>query len=453
MRISSGSFRNGGHNKLAAHAPTLIGLAIAAFLVLISSAAFFQGVAVGAVLAPNITAPTVAGAINVKAPGTEAFWSQLTPLQVPLSASTTYGGAVQGASVKIASNGTHILMAVTYSDPTQSNASVTTGSPTADQTKYGGLFFANATIHRADQFAVWWAMTQTPGPPPCMQIGTNQHGGTSAASLAGTGNLWRWVGSSTDSGGATFATAKYGAGTGPLATHLINYTHSFATNELLNTTGFYVLGQSSSNVNSTVMYGPNHAAYSPYIVYEKGVYDSTAHTWTQIIARPLTTTPSAAIAQFAPGAVYYFAVAAWDGGAHPIPAGVPAPTGWTSMADNAQTKSISTWETVQFSGLAPGASSLTTITAPASTVTATQTTTQTQIQTQTATQTTTQVSTSTATSVSTATVTGAPSTSTVVSTVTGESPSYQTATAVSLAAMLIGLIAGMVAVGRFGRRT
>jgi len=285
-----------------------------------------------------------------------------------------------------------------------------------------------------------------------MQIGTNQHGGTSAASLAGTGNVWRWVGSSTDSGGATFATAKYGAGTGTLATHLINYTHSFATDMLLNTTGFYVLGQSSSNINSTVLTTANHAAYSPYIVYDKGVYDPVAHTWTQIIARPMTTTPTTAIAQFAPGSIFYFAVAAWDGGAHPIPSGTPAPAGWTSMADNAQTKSISTWETVQFSGLAPGASSLTTITAPASTVTATQTTTQTA--TQTTTQTTTQVSTATSTSTATSisTVQGTPETTTVVSTVTGESPSYQTATAVSLAAMLIGLIAGMVAVGRFGSR-
>ncbi len=390
-------------------------------------------------------APTVSGAINTKAPGTESFWSQLTPLEVPLTATDTYGGAVQTAAVKVASNGTHILMAVTYSDPTRSNASVTTGAPAIDQTKYPGLFYANATIHRSDQFAVWWAMSQTPGPPPCMQVGTNQHGGTSAASLAGTGNVWRWVASSTDSGGATFATAKYGAGTGPLATHLINYTHSFASDMLLNTTGFFLLGGGSSNINSTVLYTSNHAGFSPFIVYDKGVYDSTAHTWTQIIARPMTTTPSTAIAQFAPGQMYYLAIAAWDGGAHPIPAGVSVPAGMTSMADNAQTKSISTWVTMQFSGLAPGASTLTTITAtaPASTITQTATSTA--------------ISVSTQISTATSTVAGAPSTSTVVSTIAAadsSNPSFQTASVVALIAMIVGLIAGMVAVGRFqGRRS
>jgi Ethylbenzene dehydrogenase len=412
-----------------------VSAAIALAFAILASTTYFSGVPVGAALAPSILAPTVSGSINTTNPGTEAFWSQLTPLDVPLTATTTYGGSIQTASVKMASNGTHLLMAVTYSDPTMSNARAGT-APTADQTKYPGLFFANATVHGFDQFAVWWAMSQTPGPPPCMQVGTNQHGGTSPAALAGTGNVWRWTASSTDSNGTSFKTAKYGAGTGPLATHLINYTHSFANDMLLNSTGFYLLGQGSSNVNSTVLYGPNHAAYSPYIVFDKGVYDYTAHTWTQIIARPMTTTPAAAIAQFAPGTVYNLALAAFDGGAHPIPAGVPAPAGWTSMADDQMTKSISTWVTVEFTGLAPGATTLTTITAPASTVTETQTTSVV----------------STTTSISTSV-----STTTAVSTVATENnsnPSFQTATVASLAAMVIGLIAGMVAVGKFqGRKS
>jgi Ethylbenzene dehydrogenase len=407
-----------------------IGVAIALGFMIFASATYFSGIPVAAALAPNILAPTISGSINTQSPGSEAFWSQLTPLQVPLTATDTYGGAVQTASVKIASNGTHLLMEVTYSDPSMSNGRVGT-APVADQTLYPGLFFANATVHGFDQFAVWWAMSQTPGPPPCMQVGTNQHGGKSPASLAGTGNVWRWTGSSTDSNGTSFRTAKYGAGTGPLAGHLINYTHSFATNELLNTTGFYVLGQGSSNVNSTVLYGPNHAAYSPFIVYDKGVYDYTAQTWTQVIARPMTTTPSLAIAQFAPGAVYNLAIGAWDGGAHPIPAGVPAPAGWTTMADDSMTKSISTWVTVEFSGLPAG---------PASTSTSTLTSTVSQTVTQ------------------TTTVTGAPST--VVSTVTvqntqtSSNPSFQTATAAVLVAMVVGLIAGMMAIGRFqGRKS
>ncbi len=406
-----------------------ITVAITFVFMVFASASYFGGVPVNAALTPNILAQTVSGSINTANPGSESFWSQVTPLQVPLTATDTYGGSIQTASVKIATNGTHILMEATYSDPTMDNSRVS-GGPTANQTQYPGLFFANATVHGFDQFAVWWAMSQTPGPPPCMQVGTNQHGGKSPASLAGTGNLWRWTGSSTDSNGTSFKTAKYGAGTGPLAGHLINYTHSFATNELLNTTGFYVLGQSSSNVNSTVLYGPNHAAYSPYIVFDKGVYNYTAHTWTQVIARPMTTTPSTAIAQFAPGAVYNFAIGAWDGGPHPIPAGVPAPAGWTNMSDDSETKSISTWQTVAFSAQPAGVSSTS---ASASTVT------------QTVTETTTTVSTAISTAVSS-------TVSTVISTVTGSNPSYQTATAGALIAMVVGLVAGMMAVGRFQGR-
>jgi hypothetical protein len=426
MRLNSGSFRElirsrAARGRLRApRSSTFLAGGIIAVLALLSSAAFFQGVAVGAALAPDILAPTIAGAaINVAAPGTESFWSQLSPLQVPLTATDSYGGTIPTASVKIASNGTHILMEVTYSSSHQDNSSVTTGAPLAPAADLG-LFFANATIHRADQFVVWWAMTQNPGPPPCMQVpyGTNEHGGTSPASLAGTGNVWRWTASSTDSGGATFNTAKYGAGTGPLATHLINYTHSFATDMLLNTTGFYSLGQSSSNINSTVLYAPGtHVVYSPYIVYEKGIYNNTAHSYTQVIARPLTTTPSTAIAQFAPGVVYNFALAAFSGGPNPIPAGVPTPAGWTSMADTDMTKSISTWVTVEFSGQAPGASAVTTVT-----------------------QTTSIISTTTATSVST------------VTSPNGSNPSFQTATAATVVALVVGLIAGMIAVGRLEGR-
>ena len=163
----------------------------------------------------------VSGSINTANPGSESFWSQLTPLQVPLTATDDYGGAVPSVAVKIASNGTHILMEATYSDPSMSNSRVS-GGPTANQTQYPGLFFANATVHGFDQFAVWWAMSQTPGPPPCMQVGTNQHGGKSPASLAGTGNVWRWTGVSTDSNGTSFATAKYGDRTGALAGHQSN---------------------------------------------------------------------------------------------------------------------------------------------------------------------------------------------------------------------------------------
>ena len=327
---------------------TLSEVAVIVGLLVISSAAYFQGVTFGATAAPDVIAPTVSASINTASPGTESFWSQLTPLTIPLTATDDYGGATPSVAIKVATNGTHLLFSSTWSDPSQSIKRVS-GGPSAGSS-YPGLFFANGTIHGFDQFAVWWSLSQNPGPPPCMQLGQPGKGGP--ASLAGQGNLWRWTASSTDSGGASFATAKYGKGT-PLAGHLINYTHSFARDLLLNTTGFFTLGYDSSNVNSTVAYDSSHVAYNDQVVWAKGIYDSTAHTWTLIAARPLTTTPSQSIAQFAQGQVFHFALGAWDGGAHPIPAGVPAPAGWTQMSDDGETKSISSWYTMSLSSAGP----------------------------------------------------------------------------------------------------
>jgi hypothetical protein len=409
-------------------------------LILLSSGAYFQGVPVAAATAPDIVAPTVTGAINVQNPGSEAFWNQLTPIVVPLTATDNYGGGVASVSIKIATNGTHILMSATWSDPVPAVNRL--GTAPATPAAYPGLTFANATTHQFDQFAVWWSLQQTPGPPPCMDIGTNMHGGTSQAAIAGTGNVWRWTSSSTDSGGASWPTAKYGAGT-PLATHLINYTHSFATDNFINQTGFYVLGYGSSSINSTVGTNSAKVPYQNQIVYAKGVYSNATKTWDIIAARPLVTSPSTDIAQFSYGQTYDFAVAAFMGGAHPIPAGVPAPAGWTEMADSGMTKSISTWVTLQLSPNAPGASTTTSSATPSTvTSTATVTNTATTTSVSTATTTATVTNTATTTSVSTATTTAV---STTVATTTVTNSVISTAAYIgAIAALLVGLTAGII---------
>ena len=327
---------------------TVVEILVVGGLLVMSSLAYFQGVSFGAEAAPDIIAPAVAGSINTAHPGTETFWNQLTALQVPLTSTNDYSGVTKSISLKMANNGTDLLLSATWSDPSQSIKRVSGGPSAGDN--YPGLFFANSTIHGFDQFAVWWSLNQNPGPPPCMQVGAPGKGGP--ASLAGQGNLWRWTASSTDSGGPNFPTAKYGAGT-PLARHLINYTHSFARDLLLNTTGFFTLGYDSSNINATVPKDQSGAAYNSQIVWAKGVYNNSTDTWTLIAARPLTTTPSTFISQFAQGKTYYFALGAWDGGAHPIPAGVPAPAGWTQMSDDGETKSISSWFTMAISSQGP----------------------------------------------------------------------------------------------------
>jgi len=315
-------------------------LAVVMILVLLSSATYFQGVPVGAQLSANIVAPLVKGSVDIQKPGQEAFWNQVAPLQIPITASDDYGGFVKSVSVKIANNGTHVLFWAKWSDPTQNNRSIS-GAPS--DPKYPELFFANAPYYRSDRFAVWWSLDQLPGPPPCMQPSALGKGG--AASIGGRGNVWQWIASSTDSGGFTFATSKGGAGT-PLAGKLLNLTHSYARNQLLNTTGFFTLGFDSSNINSTVGYAENNIPHDVLLVWAKGVYDNTNHTWTLVEARPLTTTLKQNIQQFALGQTYYFAIAAFDGGPHPIPAAVPHPAGWTQMADNGMTKSISSWYTM-----------------------------------------------------------------------------------------------------------
>jgi len=123
---------------------------------LLSSVAYFQGVPVNAATAPDIVAPTVSGSINVQNPGSESFWSQLTPLTVPLTATNSYGGAVPSASIKIATNGTHILFSATWADPVPATNRL--GTAPATPAGYPGLFFANSTIHGFDQFAVWWSL-------------------------------------------------------------------------------------------------------------------------------------------------------------------------------------------------------------------------------------------------------------------------------------------------------
>lgn len=403
-----------------------VSIAIATAFIILASTTYFSGVPVGAQLAPSTLAPTVSASINTSAPGTEAFWKQLTPLQVPLTASNDYGGVTKSVSVKIANNGTHILMALTWSDPSQSNRSIS-GAPAAPAA-YPGLFFANATYHRADRFGVWWALSANPGPPPCMQPSAAGKGG--AESITGRGNVWQWIGSSTDSGGFTYGTAKFGAGT-PNAGKNMTYAHSYAKNMLLNQTGFFDLGWTSSNINATVGVDPvSKTPYNTFQVYAKGVYDNTAQTWTLVMARSLTTPGTTTnIQQFTTGSTYYFAIAAFDGGAHAIPAGVPAPAGWTQMADNGMTKSISTWYTMALSPLAP--SQLTTSTT-SSTSSAPSTTTVTQ-------------------SASTVTQGGATLTTTVTNTGQSTGIAFETAAVAAFAMLIVGFVAGVAVIARFAR--
>jgi hypothetical protein len=367
-------------------------LAIVMILVLISSATYFQGVPVGAQLSANIVAPTVTGSVDIQTPGQDAFWNQITATQIPLTSSNDFGGATKFVTVKMANNGTHLLVYATWSDPTESRI----GHNTIEEESFPALFYANSTYAYEDRIVFWWSFDQTPGPPPCMQKSAYGHG--EGESLAGTGNLWHWKASRTDSLGTSYGKLKYGSG--PNKGKPLIPAHSYADNEFINTTGHYQLGWDQYPTaavpgNFTIAEGENHIAYNTFLVAAHGAYDSSTHTYKWVAARSLTTAPALRTVQFASEKTYYLAVAVYDGGPIPIPSTVSHPAGWSFYGENEETKSISSWYTM---GLGPAA---------------------------------------TVTSVSQSTVTAA---------VTPGGITFETAAVVSFAMLLIGFVAGMAVI-------
>lgn len=321
-------------------------ITIVLVFVLLSSAAYFQGVPVGAQLAPNVVAPTVTGSVDVTNPGHEVFWNQITGAEIPLTSSNDYGGATKSVTLKMANNGTHILVYASWTDPTRSIIK----NNVIEDASYPALFYANSTFYYEDRIVFWWSLDQSPGPPPCMQKSAYGHG--EGESLAGTGNLWHWKAARTDSGGTSFGKLKYASG--PNKGQPLVPPHSYADNEFINKTGHNQLGwdqypTSTTPGNFTIGYGENNLPYNTFLVYAHGVYDSSSHTWTWEAARSLTTTPTLHTVQFSPNTTYYFAVAAFDGGPIPIPSTAAHPAGWSSYGENEETKSISSWYTMALS--------------------------------------------------------------------------------------------------------
>jgi len=313
-------------------------LAVVMILVLLSSAAYFRGVPVGAQLSANVVAPVITGSVNLQNPGQEAFWNQIAATQIPLTSSSDFGGATKFVTVKMANNGTHLLVYATWSDPTESRVN----HNVIEDESYPGLFYANSTFAYEDRVAFWWSLDQTPGPPPCMQKSDYGHG--EGESLAGTGNLWHWKGARTDSSGVSYGKLKYGSG--PNKGKVLIPAHSFADNEFINKTGHYQLGWDQYPTDFTVGEGENNIPYNTFLVAAHGAYDSSANAYRWVAARTLTTTPALHTVQFASEKTVYFAVAAYDGGPIPIPSTVPHPAGWTFYGENEETKSISSWYTM-----------------------------------------------------------------------------------------------------------
>lgn len=349
-----------GHNFKKLESRLAI-LAVLLALILLSSAAYFEGIPVGAQLSANMVAPRVTGSVDIQHPGQEAFWNQIAATQVPLTSSNNFGGATKMLTLKMATNGTHILVFATWSDPTESRV----GHNTIEEDAYPALFYANSTYAYEDRIVFWWSLDQTPGPPPCMQKSPYGHG--EGESIAGTGNLWHWKASRTDSLGTSYGKLLYGSG--PNFKKPLIPSQSYADNEFINTTGHYQLGWDQYPTpavpgNFTIGDGENHIAYNTFLVAAHGVYDSSTHTWRWVAARTLTTSPALHTVQFTPDKTYYFAVAAYDGGPIPIPSTVPHPAGWSLYGENEETKSISSWYTMAISNAVATSSATASTTVP-----------------------------------------------------------------------------------------
>ena len=297
-------------------------------------------VPVGAQLSANLMASNVQGSIDLSQPGAETFWSQITGAAIPLTSSDPYGGNTKSVLVKMANNGTDLLVYATWADSTESRLN----RPVIEDEneKYAGLFYANQTYSYEDRIVFWWSLDSSPGPPPCMTDAAPGHG--EGQSLAGTGNLWHWKSARTDNQGTLWGKVKYGSG--PNKGLTMSYLHSYADNEFINTTGHFQLGYDQYPDSFTIGFDPNHMTYETYLVSAHGAYDSSSHMWKWVAARKLTTTPSLFVQQFSPEKVYNFAVAVFDGGPIPIPQGVDHPAGWTMYGENEETKSISSWYTM-----------------------------------------------------------------------------------------------------------
>jgi hypothetical protein len=314
-------------------------------LLLLSALAFYQGVPVFAQSSPNFVAQAVTGPINLNAPGGETFWAQINGVQVPLTSTNNYGGNVKSILVKFATNGTHILVFASWTDPTESR----TKNSVIESDSYPGLFKANATFAYEDRIVFWWSLDQNPGSPPCMQKSPAGHGEGEA--LAGTGNLWHWKAARTDSLGTSYGKLKYGSG--PFLGQPIAPAHSYSDNEFINVSGHYQLGFDQYPNSFSIGYDPNKIPYNTFVVSAHGVYNPASHTWSWVAARPLTITPGLHDIQFRANQNYYFSVGIWDGGPIPIPSTTTAPAGWTSFGENEETKSISTWYTMQLGAPTP----------------------------------------------------------------------------------------------------
>ncbi len=328
--------------------------------VLLSTATYFQGVAVGAQLAANMVAPTISGSVDINNPGHESFWTQITGAEIPFTSSNDFGGATKSVTVKMANNGTHILVYASWTDPTESR----TKNDVIEEESFHGLFYANSSYSYEDRIVFWWSLDQNPGPPPCMQHAPEGHG--EGESLAGTGNLWHWKGARTDSLGTSYGKLKYGSG--PNKEQVLAPSHSFADNEYINKTGHYQLGYdqyptATSPGNFTIGEGENSIPFNTFLVSAHGVYDSSTHTYNWVATRTLSTTPTLHTLQFIPDKTYYFAIAVFDGGPIPIPSTVNHPSGWSFYGENEETKSISTWYTMALSSVAP-TTSTTAVTSP-----------------------------------------------------------------------------------------
>ncbi len=296
----------------------------------------------------NITSYRVNGAPNYTMPGSEPFWSQINWTTVPLAASVSPGGGhTPSMLVKSANNGFDIYVLFRWNDtagPSYLGDSELYQAPNGTLLPFGPentvnvtQLFYNSTYYYPDRAAMLWfiANQSQRQQSPKMELGTN------GAITGGAAEIWHWQGNPTDNnvnddgfpGGYTDAGNN---------TIYPEDNLSFAEDDYVNTTGFFVIPGSIGGA-------PNLAPYAdPFIVHVGSYYSYTNKTWTVEMVRSFTTSQAANYrVQLTSGSSYYVAFAVWQG----------------KLGESSDFKSVSQWYTLTVSGASIPKSTTTTTSA------------------------------------------------------------------------------------------
>jgi len=244
--------------------------------------------------AADIVALKTNESITIDGRANEGFWSRIPGVEIPLAASTAEGGKVTKLTVKAANNGTHIFLLTVWSDRTE------------DRVWHRPADYPTGPFE--DRVAVLISIGAPAMTSPCMKFGTN------GAVTAGEADLWHWHAARDDPDGMNFTY------TSPPPADKWYAPWPVSDDQYANTTARY---------NDKAAGG---RAEGRWDVRAKGEWVG-AGIWTVEHARTLSAPDAKFDAALTTGTTVQVSFAVYDGG----------------QAETEETKSISSWKTLEIS--------------------------------------------------------------------------------------------------------